>query len=70
MAWNIRDRKTEHAGAKHGCGACYGRKIDAKHASNKERRVSSRRAVGAALDELETAGGLASAGLTVRAVRS
>ena len=34
MAWNIRERKTEHAGAKHGSGAYWGRKWIAKHASN------------------------------------
>ena len=53
MAWNIRGRKTEHTGAKHGCGAYYGSKAIAKHASNKERRISNRRAVAAALGELE-----------------
>ena len=45
MAWNIRERKTEHAGAKHGCGAYYGPKAIAKRASNKERRRNARRAV-------------------------
>lgn len=43
MAWSIRERKTEHAGAKHGCGAFYGPKAVAKHASKKERRRSGRR---------------------------
>lgn len=45
MAWNIRDRKTEHAGAKHGSGAYWGPKAIAKHASNKERRSNDRWAV-------------------------
>ena len=45
MAWNIRERKTEHAGAKHGNGAYWGPKAIAKHASNKERRTNDRRAV-------------------------
>src|SRR6266436_650940 len=53
MAWNIRERKTEHAGAKHGCGAYYGPKAIAKHASNKERRINNRRVVVSALGELE-----------------
>jgi hypothetical protein len=45
MAWNIREKKTEHAGAKHGCGAYWGPKAVAKHASNKERRRIARRSV-------------------------
>jgi hypothetical protein len=45
MAWNIRERKTEHAGAKHGSGAYWGPKAIAKHASNKERRSNDRGAV-------------------------
>ncbi len=53
MAWNIRERKTEHAGAKHGCGAYYGPKAIAKHASNKERRINGRRAVASALGEVQ-----------------
>jgi hypothetical protein len=52
MAWNIRGKKTEHAGAKHGSGAYWGRKADAKHSSNKERRGNSRRAAAAARDEI------------------
>ena len=31
--------KTEHSGAKHGNGAYWGRKVDAKHQSNKLRRA-------------------------------
>jgi hypothetical protein len=38
MAYEIKGRKTEHAGAKKGKGAYYGRKRDAKKESNKERR--------------------------------
>lgn len=53
MAWAIRERKTEHAGAKHGSGAYWGPKSIANHASNKERRGNDRRAVATALGELE-----------------
>lgn len=56
MAWNIRGKKTEHAGAKHGSGAYWGRKADAKHSSNKERRVIARGAVAKALSEREADG--------------
>ena len=31
-------KKTEHAGSKKGCGAYWGRKIDAKRESNHKRR--------------------------------
>jgi hypothetical protein len=55
MAWNIRERKTEHAGAKHGNGAYWGPKAIAKRASNKERRINSRRAVVSALEDVEPA---------------
>src|ERR1700687_833337 len=55
MAWNIRGRKTEHAGAKHGNGAYWGPKSIAKHASNKERRVKARRVVATAVGEVELA---------------
>jgi len=34
--------KTEHSGAKHGSGAYWGRKADAKRESNKTRRVIAR----------------------------
>ena len=53
MAWNIRERKTEHAGAKHGSGAYWGRKWIAKHASNTERRRQARRVVAAVIEEVE-----------------
>lgn len=43
MAWDIHGRKTEHAGAKHGNGAYWGRKVEAKTASNVERRRIDRR---------------------------
>jgi hypothetical protein len=36
MAWGT--KKTEHAGAKKGTGAFYGRKADAKRGSNHHRR--------------------------------
>lgn len=38
MAWNIRGRKSVHAGAKHGNGAYWGPKAIAKHASQGPRR--------------------------------
>lgn len=37
--------KTEHSGAKHGNGAYWGRKVDAKHQSNKLRRQHDRKVV-------------------------
>jgi hypothetical protein len=37
--------KTEHSGAKHGKGAYYGRKQDAKQESNKQRRRAGREVV-------------------------
>ena len=46
MAGNA--KKTEHAGAKHGNGAYWGRKVDAKRESNKVRRAEDRHAVKAA----------------------
>jgi hypothetical protein len=51
MAWDVRGRKTEHAGAKHGCGAYYGPKAVAKRASSSERRRASRRTIAAAVEE-------------------
>lgn len=36
--------KTEHSGSKKGNGAFYGRKVAAKKASNKDRRIADRRA--------------------------
>lgn len=36
--------KTEHSGAKHGNGAYWGRKVDAKAQSNKARRQQDRKA--------------------------
>jgi len=35
--------KTEHSGAKHGDGAYWGRKVDAKKESNKARRTNDRK---------------------------
>jgi len=43
MAYNA--KKTEHAGPKKGSGAFYGRKAEAKKASNRRRREDSKRAV-------------------------
>ncbi len=37
-------RKTEHSGAKKGRGAFYGRKVEAKRASNRRRREIGKRA--------------------------
>ncbi len=36
-------RKTEHSGAKKGRGAFYGRKVEAKRASNRRRRETDKR---------------------------
>jgi hypothetical protein len=44
MAYNT--KKTEHAGPKKGGGAFYGRKVDAKKASNRRRREASKRTAG------------------------
>ena len=38
-------QKTEHAGAKHGCGAYWGRKVDAKQDSRKKRRQMARKEI-------------------------
>ncbi len=35
-------KKTEHSGAKKGNGAFWGRKNEAKHASNKKRRANDK----------------------------
>jgi hypothetical protein len=40
-----RAKKTEHTGAKHGKGAYYGRKADAKQHSNKQRRKNAKKEV-------------------------
>ena len=40
-----RAKKTEHAGAKHGNGAYWGRKVEAKAESNRVRREDDKRAV-------------------------
>jgi hypothetical protein len=42
MAGNA--KRTEHTGAKHGRGAYWGRKVDAKRESNKVRRANDRKA--------------------------
>jgi len=41
----LKARKTEHSGAKKGRGAFYGRKVEAKHASNRRRRDDDKRSV-------------------------
>jgi hypothetical protein len=43
MALNA--RKTEHSGAKKGLGAFWGRKAEAKVASNRRRREDGKRAI-------------------------
>jgi hypothetical protein len=43
--------KTEHTGAKKGRGAFYGRKKDAKEASNRRRRAQDKCAVKASTDD-------------------
>lgn len=35
-------KKTEHSGAKKGCGAYWGRKADAKKQSNRKRRETNK----------------------------
>ena len=44
MAYNS-GLKTEHAGAKHGRGAFYGAKVEAKKASRKARRAADKKAI-------------------------
>jgi len=41
----LKARKTEHSGAKKGRGAFYGRKVEAKRASNRRRRDDDKRSV-------------------------
>jgi hypothetical protein len=41
----LKARKTEHSGAKKGRGAFYGRKGEAKRASNRRRRDDDKRSV-------------------------
>jgi len=45
MAWGA--KKTEHAGAKKGTGAFYGRKAEAKRASNCRRRQEGKSTINA-----------------------
>jgi hypothetical protein len=45
MAWGT--KKTEHAGAKKGTGAFYGRKADAKRGSTHRRRQDSKSTINA-----------------------
>lgn len=49
MAWGV--KKTEHAGAKKGTGAFYGRKADAKYGSSRKRRPNGRVAIHAEILE-------------------
>ena len=42
MGYPNKKLKTEHSGAKHGMGAFYGRKQEAKECSNKHRRHQDR----------------------------
>jgi hypothetical protein len=46
-------KKTEHAGAKKGRGAYWGRKADAKHESNRVRREDAKQAVRQGLTDSE-----------------
>jgi hypothetical protein len=48
-----RAKKTEHAGAKNGRGAYWGRKADAKCESNRVRRENAKRAVRQSLADSE-----------------
>ncbi len=47
-------KKTEHCGAKHGDGSYYGLKEDAKHESNKRRRLNNKKETEAQIDEYES----------------
>lgn len=47
MAWGT--KKTEHAGAKKGTGAFYGRKAEAKRSSSRRRRQNSKLIIDAEL---------------------
>jgi hypothetical protein len=38
-------KKTEHSGSKKGCGAFWGRKVDAKKQSNRKRRGDGKRLI-------------------------
>ena len=38
-------QKTEHSGAKHGCGAYWGHKVDAKQDSRKKRRRDAKKQI-------------------------
>ena len=52
MAWGA--KKTEHAGAKKGTGAFYGRKVNAKRASNRRRRQSKKAMINIELRDEKT----------------
>jgi hypothetical protein len=47
LGWGA--KKTEHAGAKKGTGAFYGRKAAAKRSSNRKRRQDSKSTINAEL---------------------
>jgi hypothetical protein len=49
MAWGT--KKTEHAGAKKGTGAFYGRKADVKRGSNHHRRQAGKATINAELQQ-------------------
>lgn len=51
MAQNA--KKTEHSGAKKGCGAYWGRKVAAKNDSNRKRRENDKASVAARTGGLE-----------------
>jgi hypothetical protein len=44
MFMALKARKLEHSGAKKGRGAFYGRKVEAKRASNRRRRAADKHA--------------------------
>jgi hypothetical protein len=52
MAWGA--KKTEHAGAKKGTGAFYGRKADAKRACSRRRRQSKKAIINIELGDDKT----------------
>lgn len=62
---SVKNLKTEHSGSKKGNGAFYGRKVVAKRASNKDRRVADRQAEAASpLVKCEACNGLGEVDVT------
>jgi hypothetical protein len=49
--------KTEHAGPKRGSGAYWGRKVEAKHESNRKRRADNKAVVQKEMNDEQAVGG-------------